>query len=69
MVALLILAFGAYFRALHRQRGVGLLQERAHPGRRPARRLAQYAILTFVVLIALDQVNVGGTSSARPSSS
>ena len=23
-------------------------------------RLAQYAILTFVVLIALDQVNIGG---------
>ena len=60
MVALLILAFGAYFarfvgnavcayfRNIH-------LQDADLLGR-----LAQYAILTFVVLIALDQVNVGG---------
>jgi hypothetical protein len=60
LVAVLILAFGAYFarfignavsaycRSLHIQ-DAGLLG-----------RLAQYAILTFVVLIALDQVNVGG---------
>jgi flagellar biosynthesis protein FliQ len=60
MVALLILAFGAYFarfvgnavsayfRNVHLQDG-DLLGK-----------LAQYAILTFVVLIALDQVNVGG---------
>jgi hypothetical protein len=60
MVALLILAFGAYFarfigqaiaawcRSLH-------LQDAELLGR-----LAQYAILTFVVLIALDQVNIGG---------
>ena len=60
MVALLILAFGAYFarfignavcaycRNVH-------IQDAEFLGR-----LAQYAILTFVVLIALDQVNVGG---------
>ena len=60
MVALLILAFGAYFarfvgnavaayfRNVHLQDG-DLLGK-----------LAQYAIVTFVVLIALDQVNVGG---------
>jgi len=60
MVALLILAFGAYFarfignaicayfRNIH-------LQDAELLGR-----LAQYAITTFVVLIALDQVNVGG---------
>ena len=60
MVALLILAFGAYFarfvgnavcayfRNIH-------LQDADLLGR-----LAQYAILAFVVLIALDQVNVGG---------
>src|SRR3954452_19579299 len=59
MVALLILAFGAYFarfvgnavsayfRNVHLQDG-DLLGK-----------LAQYAIVTFVVLIALDQVNVG----------
>ncbi|HZM33681.1 MAG TPA: hypothetical protein VFC18_04230 [Burkholderiales bacterium] len=60
MVALLILAFGAYF-----ARAVGMaittycrsvqLQDADLLGR-----IAQYAIVTFVVLIALDQVNVGG---------
>jgi hypothetical protein len=60
MVALLILAFGAYFarfignavtaycRNIH-------LQDSDILGR-----IAQYAIIAFVVLIALDQVNVGG---------
>jgi hypothetical protein len=60
MVAILILAFGAYFarfignaitaycRNVH-------LQDADLLGR-----LAQYAIITFVVLIALDQVNIGG---------
>jgi hypothetical protein len=60
MVALLILAFGAYF-----ARAVGSavttycrnvqMQDSELLGR-----IAQYAIVTFVVLIALDQVNVGG---------
>jgi hypothetical protein len=60
VVALLILAFGAYF-----ARAVGSaitaycrnvhIQDADLLGR-----LAQYAIVTFVVLIALDQVNVGG---------
>jgi hypothetical protein len=60
MVALLILAFGAYF-----ARFVGnavsaygrniRLQDADMLGR-----IAQYTILAFVVLIALDQVNVGG---------
>jgi flagellar biosynthesis protein FliQ len=60
MVALLILAFGAYFarfignavqaycRNVH-------LQDADILGR-----IAQYAILAFVILIALDQVDVGG---------
>ena len=60
MVALLILAFGAYFarfignavqaycRNVH-------LQDADILGR-----IAQYAILAFVVLIALDQVDIGG---------
>src|SRR3954471_24804120 len=60
MVALVILAFGAYFarvvgnsvsaygRNIHLQ-DADLLGS-----------IARYAILTFVVLIALDQVNVGG---------
>ena len=60
IVAIVILAFGAYFarfignavcayaKALH-------LQDADLLGR-----LAQYAIVTFVVLIALDQVDIGG---------
>jgi len=48
MVALLILGLRRVFRALHRQRGVGLLQERAHPDADLLGRLAQYAILTFL---------------------
>lgn len=59
-VALLVLAFGSYFARFIRDtvqsycRNVKL-QDAALLGR-----LAQYAILAFVVLIALDQVNVGG---------
>ena len=60
IVALVILAFGAYFAAfiggtvITYCRNVGL-QDADLLGK-----LAQYAILVFVVLIALDQVNVGG---------
>ena len=59
-VALLVLAFGSYFARFIRDtvqsycRNVKL-QDAALLGR-----LAQYAILAFVVLIALDQVKVGG---------
>ena len=60
MVALLILAFGAYFALFIGQtattycRNVGI-QDADFLGR-----IARYAILAFVVLIALDQVNVAG---------
>jgi flagellar biosynthesis protein FliQ len=60
IVALLILAFGAYFArfigdtVITYCRNVGI-QDADLLGR-----LAQYAILAFVVLIALDQMNVGG---------
>jgi hypothetical protein len=60
MVAILILAFGAYFARFIGNaitaycRGVHI-QDAELLGR-----LAQYAIVTFVVLIALDQVNIGG---------
>jgi len=59
-VALLVLAFGAYFArfvgdAVHTYcRNVGMHDARFFS------RVAQYAILIFVVLIALDQVKVGG---------
>lgn len=59
-VALLVLAFGAYFArfvgdAVHAYgRSTGLREARFFA------KVAQYAILVFVVLIALDQVRVGG---------
>lgn len=60
IVALVILAFGTYFAAFIGGtvatycRSVGI-QDAALLGK-----IAQYAIVVFVVLIALDQVNVGG---------
>ncbi|CAN5332872.1 hypothetical protein BH10PSE18_BH10PSE18_20160 [soil metagenome] len=59
-VALLVLAFGAYFARFIRDMVQGYcrsvqLQDAALLGR-----LAQYAVLAFVVLIALDQIKVGG---------
>jgi len=59
-VALLVLAFGAYFA---RFVGDAVLTYCRNVGMRDAcffSKLAQYAILIFVVLIALDQVKVGG---------
>lgn len=62
MVAVLILAFGGYF-----ARFVGnAVSARVRSGGIPPAdaellgRLARYAMLTFVVLIALDEVSVGG---------
>jgi hypothetical protein len=60
IVALLILAFGAYFAAFI---GGTIAAYCSNVGIRDAEllgRLARYAIVVFVVLIALDQVNVGG---------
>src|SRR5688500_20345735 len=60
MVALVILAFGAYFArfigsaVMAYCRNVGI-QDGDVLGR-----LAQYAILVFVVLIALEQMQIGG---------
>jgi hypothetical protein len=60
IVAVVILAFGAYFarfigNALCAYAKKLQLQDAELLGR-----LAQYAIVTFVVLIALDQMNIGG---------
>ena len=60
LVALVILAFGAYFSAFI---GSTVTTYCSNVGIRDADllgKLAQYAIVVFVVLIALDQVNVGG---------
>jgi hypothetical protein len=60
MVALLILAFGAYF-ARFIGNAVSTYCVNIHvQDAELLGRMAQYAILTFVVLIALDQVGVGG---------
>ncbi len=59
-VALLVLAFGAYFARFVAE---AVLAYGRNVGLRDAyffSRLAQYGILIFVVLIALDQVKVGG---------
>ena len=60
IVALLILAFGAYFA---RFVGYTVIAYCRNVGMRDADllgKLAQYGILAFVVLIALDQMKVGG---------
>lgn len=60
IVALLILAFGAYFARFVRNAVVTYCKNIASQDADILGKLAQYAIMTFVVLIALDQVNVGG---------
>jgi Mechanosensitive ion channel, conserved TM helix len=61
IVALLILVFGAYFA---RFIGNAVFMYCRNAGVQDAAllgKLAQYAIVTFIVLIALDHANVGGT--------
>ena len=60
MVALLILAFGAYFARFIGNAICAYFRNINLQDAELLGRLAQYAITTFVVLIALDQVNVGG---------
>jgi len=60
MVALLILAFGAYFARFIGNAITAYCRNVHIQDAELLGRLAQYAIVTFVVLIALDQVNIGG---------
>jgi flagellar biosynthesis protein FliQ len=60
LVAALILAFGAYFARFVGQSIAAYLRNVHMQDADLLGNLARYAILTFVVLIALDQVNVGG---------
>jgi hypothetical protein len=60
MVALLILAFGAYFARFVGNAVCAYFRNVHLQDADLLGKLAQYAILAFVVLIALDQVNVGG---------
>ena len=60
LVALLVLAFGAYFARFIANAITAYCRNVHIQDADLLGRLAQYAILTFVVLIALDQVNIGG---------
>jgi hypothetical protein len=60
ITALLILAFGAYFARFVGNAVVTYCKNIAIQDADVLGKLAQYAIMTFVVLIALDQMNVGG---------
>ena len=59
-VALLILAFGAYFARFVGNAVITYCRNISIQDADVLGKLAQYGIMTFVVLIALDQVNVGG---------
>ncbi|MCC7487720.1 MAG: hypothetical protein IT529_22330 [Burkholderiales bacterium] len=61
IVALLILIFGAYFARFVAGAVAAYCRNIGVRDADLLARLAQYAIVTFVVLIALDQVDVGGT--------
>ena len=60
VVALLILAFGAYFARFVGNAVIAYCKNIDMQDAEALGKLAQYGIMTFVVLIALDQVNVGG---------
>lgn len=60
MVALLILAFGSYFARFIGNAITAYCRNIHIQDADLLGKLAQYAIVTFVVLIALDQVNIGG---------
>jgi flagellar biosynthesis protein FliQ len=60
VVALLILAFGAYFARFVGNAVLTYCKNINMQDSDVLGKLAQYGIMTFVVLIALDQVNVGG---------
>jgi hypothetical protein len=60
MVAMLILAFGAYFAGFIGHAVTAYCRKVQLQDAELLGRISQYAILAFVVLIALDQVNVGG---------
>jgi hypothetical protein len=60
LVAVLILAFGAYFARFVSNAVIAYCRNVHIQDAELLGRLARYAIITFVVLIALDQVNIGG---------
>ena len=65
VVALLILAFGSYFArfvgnaVVTYSRGIGVRDAD------PLGRLARYVVLVFVIMLALDELNIGGAILAN----
>ncbi|MEJ7929149.1 hypothetical protein WG922_04100 [Ramlibacter sp. AN1015] len=59
-VALLVLAFGAYFARFVGDTTTGYFRSIKVQDAELLGRIAHYAVLLFVILIALDQVNLGG---------
>ncbi len=60
IAAVLILAFGAYFAGFIGNTVVAYCKKTGIPDAEPLGRITQYTILAFVVLIALDQMGIGG---------
>jgi hypothetical protein len=61
ILALLVLAFGAYFARFVAQAVASYCKSIGVPDGAALGRVAYYAVLVFVVMIALDQMGVGGT--------
>ena len=59
-VALVILAFGSYFARFVGDTTSGYLRSMKMPEASLLGRVAQYAVMLFVILVALDQINIGG---------
>lgn len=60
LVALLILVFGLYFARFVRQSVLAWCRIVGVGDAEPLSRIAQYAIVTFVLLIAIDHLDIGG---------
>lgn len=60
-VALLVLAFGSYFARFVGGTATTYLRNLKLQDAQLLGKAAQYAVMIFVILVALDQVNVGGT--------
>jgi hypothetical protein len=60
IIAVLILAFGAYFARFVASSVMAYLHNVGFADGELLGRIAQYAVMIFVVLIALDELNIGG---------
>ena len=60
LVALLVLVFGLYFARFVGQSVLAWCRQAGIGDAEPLARIAQYAIATFVLLIAVDHLDIGG---------